>query len=228
MKVLIIIPAYNEEQNLDWVVKDIRANCPDYDYVIVNDCSTDGTVRLCRDRGYSYLDLYANLGFSGAVQTGYKYAQAHGYDIAVQFDGDGQHPASIVPAMVRLIESGQADYVLGSRFAEAKKPWSLRMLGSRLLSCVIWIRTGAHIGDPTSGLRAINCCYIEKMARNLNFVAEPDTLTRAILNKARVVEVQASMRDRQAGVSHFSSPINSIKYMVRIMLSILFFQGRSW
>jgi len=227
-KTLIIIPAYNEEKNLDRVVEDLRANCPGVDFIFINDCSTDGTAALCIARGYPYINLYVNLGFSGAVQTGYKYAEESGYEIAVQFDGDGQHPADRIAALVSEIENGSSDYVLGSRFITKNKTFSPRMLGSRLLSLAIWLRTGKHISDPTSGMRAVNRDLIKRMAGNLNFIAEPDTLTRALLIGSRVVEVQVDMRERSEGVSHFAHPLNSVKYMVRIILSILFFQGRSW
>ena len=99
MKKLEIIPAYNEEGNLENTIKDICENAPDFDYVIINDCSTDDTLDLCRRKGYSYLNLPVNLGIGGAVQTGYRYAYYRGYDIAVQFDGDGQHEASYLGTM---------------------------------------------------------------------------------------------------------------------------------
>jgi glycosyltransferase involved in cell wall biosynthesis len=228
IRTLIIIPAYNEELNLERVIGDIQRHCPEMDYLIVNDCSTDGTAGLCRDHGFHYIDLYANLGFSGAVQTGYLYAHMKGYNIAVQFDGDGQHSAKSLSALVGKIQQGEADYVIGSRFAERKKPFSMRMLGSRLLSTAIWVRTGHRVSDPTSGLRAVNSSVIEKLAQNLNFIAEPDTLTRALLSGIHVEEVQVDMQERLAGESHFANPINSAKYMVRILLSILFLQGRRW
>ena len=227
-KVLIIIPAFNEAENIDRVYREISENCSDVDIVIVNDCSTDDTVNVCRAGGYPYLDLYSNLGFSGAVQTGYRYAYENGYEIAVQFDGDGQHPAESILELVGLIEKDTADYVIGSRFVTRKKGFSFRMLGSRLISAAIRLRTGKKIKDPTSGMRAVRRSLIKKMAFNLNFIAEPDTLTRALLSGARVLEVQVEMKDRHSGISHFAHPLNSLKYMIRIIISILSFQGRDW
>ena len=107
MKKIIVIPAYNEEGNLEKTVRDIRENAPDFDYVIVNDCSTDNTLGMCREKGFSYLNLPVNLGIGGAVQTGYRYAYYHGYDLAVQFDGDGQHSAKFLAQMAKVLEELQ-------------------------------------------------------------------------------------------------------------------------
>ncbi len=228
MRAIIIIPAYNEELNLPGVLRDIQTYCPGIDYIIVNDGSTDGTVTLCEKERYHYINLTVNLGFSGAVQTGYKYAFEHGYDIAVQFDGDGQHPASFIPQMIGMIERGDADYILGSRFMEKKKPISIRMAGSYFISLLVYLRTGKMIKDPTSGMRAINKTVIKDMANKFNFIAEPDTLTRALLNGKKVREVRVEMRPRLHGASHFKNPLNGIEYMLRMTVSILLFQGRDW
>jgi len=118
MKKLVIIPAYNEEGNLERTIEDIKKNAPDFDYVIINDCSTDRTLDMCRKHGYSYLNLPVNLGIGGAVQTGYRYAYYRGYDVAVQFDGDGQHDASFLETMAKELEQSNSDMVIGSRFIE--------------------------------------------------------------------------------------------------------------
>jgi glycosyltransferase involved in cell wall biosynthesis len=228
MKAIIVIPAYNEELNLLDVVRDIRINCPGIDYVIVNDGSTDGTTALCEKEKLNYISLVSNLGFSGAVQTGYKYVLERGYGIAVQFDGDGQHPAAMIREMVEMIARGEADYVLGSRYLNKGKGFSFRRIGSHILSVLIWLRTGKLIFDPTSGMRAINRAVISDMARRFNFIAEPDTLTRALLNGRRVKEIQVEMRPRLHGESHFKNPLNGLQYMLRMTVSILLFQGRDW
>ncbi len=228
MKTLILIPAYNEELNLEKVVNGIKSSCPGFDYVIINDGSTDGTEALCKRNGFNFVTLATNLGFSGAVQTGYKFAVVHGYDVVAQIDGDGQHPVESIPDMVRLVAGGQCDYVLGSRFVSRKKPASMRMLGSRLIAGLIRIRTGKTVADPTSGMRVVRAEIAKKMAASLNFIAEPDTLTRVLLNGYKVREVQVQMRDREFGVSHFGNPFNSMKYMLRMAISILFYQGRTW
>lgn len=228
MKAIIIIPAYNEEENLVDVVAAISAHCVGIDYVIVNDGSTDGTAELCREKGFNIVNMISNLGFSGAVQTGYKYALEQSYDFAIQFDGDGQHPAESIKKMIEILAYDEADYVLGSRFLDIKKPLSWRMFGSSLLQIAVWLRTGKNIKDPTSGMRAVNQKVFRNMARSLNFIAEPDTLVRAILSGARIQEVQVTMKERINGESHFKNPLNSFKYMVRILASILVFQGRKW
>ena len=117
-KVLIIIPAYNEEENIEKVVDNLITNFPQYDYVIVNDGSTDRTKQVCQDKGYEVLNLPVNMGIGGAVQTGYRYARDNDYDIAVQIDGDGQHDVSFLEGMIRYMEGEQADCVIGSRFVE--------------------------------------------------------------------------------------------------------------
>ena len=118
MKKLVIIPAFNEEGNLEKTIEDIKTNAPDFDYIIVNDCSTDETLAMCRRYRYNYLNLPVNLGIGGAVQTGYRYAYYKGYDIAVQFDGDGQHDASYLETMAQELLESASDMVIGSRFIE--------------------------------------------------------------------------------------------------------------
>ena len=228
LKVIVIIPAFNEEKNLINVVDDLQKYCPEYDYIIINDGSVDNTKTLCKMNGYNCISLISNLGFSGAVQTGYKYAVRNGYDIAVQFDGDGQHSAEYIHKIVEFISAGKGDYIIGSRFVEKRKPVSFRMLGSVLLTLLIKLRTGKKIKDPTSGMRAVTSTIAKKMADNLNFIAEPDTVVQAILSRKKVLEVQVAMNERAHGESHFINPFNGIKYMVRIIISILFYQKVRW
>ena len=116
MKTLVIIPAYNEAPNIVHTVESLKAACPDVDYVVVNDCSGDDTAKICEEHGYTYLNLPINLGIGGGMQTGYRYAAENGYDIAIQMDGDGQHNAEYIPDLIALIEKGEADLVIGSRF----------------------------------------------------------------------------------------------------------------
>ena len=158
MKKLVIIPAFNEEGNLEKTIDDIKKNAPEFDYVIINDCSTDGTLEMCRRHGYSYLNLPVNLGIGGAVQTGYRYAYFHGYDIAVQFDGDGQHSAKYLEDMVKHMEETGSDMVIGSRFIEKEgfQSSALRRIGIKYFTVLIKILTGKTITDPTSGMRMIN------------------------------------------------------------------------
>ena len=118
MKTLLIIPAYNEQENIVRTLQDIKANAPGMDYVVINDCSKDNTRKILKEYGANFLDLPVNLGIGGGVQTGYRYALEHDYDIAVQFDGDGQHDARYLSSLIAPIISGEADAAIGSRFIE--------------------------------------------------------------------------------------------------------------
>lgn len=218
----MIIPAYNEEASLKSTVDSVIRKVPSADYLIVNDGSRDGTVDVCRENGYPFLDLPTNLGLAGAFQAGMKYAYRHGYDCAIQFDADGQHLPEYIAPMVDALSG--ADIVIGSRFASAKKPHSMRMLGSNLISLAIKMTTGQTIKDPTSGMRAFNKEMISVMANSLNCGPEPDTVSFLIKHaNAKVVEVPVEMADRTAGESYLN-PWRSVVYMVRMAVSILFIQ----
>ena len=163
MKTLIIIPAYNEEENIERVVNMLVTSYPQYDYVVVNDCSKDNTKYICEKNKYNLIDLPVNLGLAGAVQAGYKYAYYHNYDIAIQYDGDGQHRPEYLEDLVLGVKDG-ADIVIGSRFVNSKKPWNARMIGSRIITFVTKLTTGVEVKDPTSGMRAINNKLIKEFA----------------------------------------------------------------
>ena len=175
-KLLIVIPAYNEEASIVPVVEDLIEHYPQYDYVVVNDGSRDHTAALCRQHDFHMIDLPVNLGLAGAFQTGLRYAAENGYDCALQFDADGQHLPRYIAPMLELLESG-ADIVIGSRFVTVKKPKSLRMAGSYLISWAIRLTTGKAICDPTSGMRMFNRKMLEEFAANLNYAPEPDTIS---------------------------------------------------
>ena len=137
LKILIIIPAYNEEGNIMRVVDNLVNNYPQYDYVVVNDGSVDSTANICRECGYNLIDLPVNLGLSGCVQAGMIYAYEQGYDYAIQFDGDGQHRADYIQSLISKALTAEADVIIGSRFKSKRKPKSLRMLGSVLIQGAI-------------------------------------------------------------------------------------------
>lgn len=222
MKTILIIPAYNEEESLETTINSILDAKLNVDFLIVNDGSKDGTVRVCRDNKFPFLDLSTNLGLAGAFQAGMKYAYRHDYDCAIQFDADGQHLPEYIPALQEAVKNN--DIVIGSRFANEKKPRSIRMAGSNLISLAIRVTTGRKITDPTSGMRAFNKRMIEYLARGLNFGPEPDTVSYLIKRAdAKVVEVPVFMADRTAGESYFN-PWTSAAYMLRMMISILFIQ----
>lgn len=224
MKILIIIPAYNEELNIERVVDNLIENFPQYDYVVVNDGSKDGTAELCRKKGYHLLDLPINLGLSGAVQAGMRYADKMGYDAAVQLDGDGQHRPEYIGALLDVISSDEADIAIGSRFVTQKKPRSLRMLGSNWISFWIKATIGFRINDPTSGMRMFNKHIIKEFAYNINYGPEPDTISYLVKTGARVKEVQVYMDDRIAGESYLNMA-KSIRYMLLMSFSIVFIQA---
>lgn len=221
-KLLIVIPAYNEQDNIVRVVSELSNRYPQYDYVVVNDGSRDQTANLCREHGFRLIDLPVNLGLAGAFQTGLRYAAENGYDCALQFDADGQHKPEYIQPMLDELEEG-ADIVIGSRFLTVKKPKSLRMVGSYLISWAIRLTTGQAICDPTSGMRMFNRRMLEEFALNLNYGPEPDTISYLIKNGAVVKEIQVEMGERVAGSSYLTFT-RAAQYMFKMGLSILLIQ----
>ena len=187
-KLLIVIPAHNEEANIVQVVEELTRGYPQYDYVVVNDGSRDKTAALCRAHGYRLIDLPVNLGLAGAFQTGLRFAAEN-----------------------------------GCRFLTVKKPKTLRMLGSYIISWSIRLTTGRAICDPTSGMRMFNRAMVEEFAQNLNYGPEPDTISYLIKNGATVKEVQVEMGERLAGQSYLTF-WRSVQYMVKMSISILLIQ----
>ncbi len=221
-KLLIVIPAHNEEASIVPVVRDLIDNYPQYDYVVVNDGSRDKTAALCRQNGFNLIDLPVNLGLAGAFQTGLRYAAEHGYDCAMQMDADGQHKPEYIAEMLAALEDGN-DIVIGSRFLTVKKPKTLRMAGSYIISWSIRLTTGRAICDPTSGMRMFNRAMVQEFAENLNYGPEPDTISYLIKNGAKVREVQVKMGERTAGQSYLTF-WRSVQYMVKMSVSILLIQ----
>ena len=223
MKCLVIIPAYNEEENIVRVVENLKNNYPMYDYIVINDGSSDSTAKICRKNGYELGDLPVNLGLAGAFQTGLKYAYRNGYDYAIQFDADGQHRPEFIGPMLDKIQEGY-DIVIGSRFVTEKKPHSLRMLGSNLISMAMKLTTGRRVKDPTSGMRMFNKKMIAEFALNMNYGPEPDTVSYLLKQGATIAEVQVEMDERIAGESYLNLT-KSMMYMLRMLLSILLIQN---
>lgn len=222
MKTLLIIPAYNEEESLESTVDSVKSVLPEIDFLIVNDGSKDGTVQVCRNNRYPFLDFSTNLGLAGALQAGMKYAYRHNYDCAIQFDADGQHLPEYVLSLVEAIKTN--DIVIGSRFIDQKKPYSLRMFGNNLISFAIKVTTGKTIKDPTSGMRAFNKRMIKCLALGLNYGPEPDTVSFLIKRaNAKVAEVPVRMGERYAGESYLK-PWNAMMYMLHMVISIFFIQ----
>jgi glycosyltransferase involved in cell wall biosynthesis len=222
MKVLIFIPAYNEQYTIKRVVEDLRLHCPAFDYVVINDGSTDDTKKVCGKNDIPCITLPVNLGLDGVFQTGIRYALHKGYDIAMPFDGDGQHNAEYIKPMVEKMMEGY-DIVVGSRFLEGKKRGGLRVAGSGIISFFFKLTTGVPMTDPTSGMRMVNKKMIRALCDNLNLGPEPDTWAFLVRNGAKMTEVPVRMNDRQAGRSYFTFG-KSVAFMVRMSISILIIQ----
>ena len=222
-KVLLIIPAYNEEESLRSLIEEIKAVCPEVDYLVVNDCSSDDTERLLEELGANYISLPCNMGIGGAVQSGYRYAAQNGYDIAIQIDGDGQHDVRFVKDMVKLIEDKQADVVIGSRFIDKEgfQSSQARRIGIRILSVLIRLMCGAKVKDVTSGFRAVNRRFIELFAENYpDDYPEPEVIVTTKLYGAVIKELPVVMRERTTGKSSINLK-RSIYYMIKVSLAII-------
>lgn len=222
MKTLVVIPAYNEALNIKKTVHDLEVNAPEVDYVVVNDGSKDNTLEVLKKNDFNYIDGFCNLGLFGAVQTGFKLAIKENYDIVIQFDGDGQHSAKYIAPLVKEIEKGN-NIVIGSRFVDEKKPFTARMIGSRLIAGAIKLVTGKTITDPTSGFRAYDRDCILDYANEMNNPPEPDTLVYMLRKQRKIKEIQVQMSDREFGESYLNL-VNTIKYMSRMMVSIFLIQ----
>ena len=222
-KVLIVIPAYNEEENIEMVVRELEEGYPQFDYLVVNDGSRDRTAAICREHGFNLLDLPVNLGLAGCFQAGMKYAYYKGYEYAIQFDGDGQHRPEFIESMQKKMEEGY-EIVIGSRFVNGKKDWSMRMVGSRVIEVAIRLTTGVTVADPTSGMRMFNREMIREFALNLNYGPEPDTVSYLLKQGAKVAEVPVHIAERAGGESYLK-PMVAVRYMARMLLSILLIQN---
>lgn len=223
MKSLLIVPAYNEQETIGKTVEDILSNVCDVDYLVINDCSSDDTEKTLRMKHIPHVNLPVNLGIGGGVQTGYRYALEHGYDVAVQFDGDGQHDARYIKELIAPIERGEADVVIGSRFLtnEGFQSTVFRRLGINFLSSLIYMLCGIRVKDVTSGMRAVNRKMIEEFAENYaQDYPEPEAVLVSGLMNARVLEVPVQMRERQGGTSSINA-LRSVYYMVKVSAALV-------
>ncbi|SEQ36234.1 Glycosyltransferase involved in cell wall bisynthesis [Butyrivibrio fibrisolvens DSM 3071] len=223
MKCLLIVPAFNEGSNVEKVINTIKEKCPQADYLVVNDCSTDNTKEELGRIKASYISGCVNLGIGGAVQCGYKYALKNGYDIAIQVDGDGQHDVSYVAEMVRIIESGEADIVIGSRFIDKEgfQSSGARRTGIKFLSGLIFLMTGKHIKDVTSGFRAVNRKFIEVYADDYpDDYPEPEAIVMGLVNGGRIKEMPVMMQERIGGTSSINAK-RAVYYMIKVSLAVV-------
>jgi glycosyltransferase involved in cell wall biosynthesis len=221
-RILIIIPAYNEENSIRNVLDDINAHSLAADIVVINDGSTDATSAVAKASGAKVIDLPHNLGIGGAMQTGYKYAEQRGYDVVIQFDGDGQHRADQLETLFEPLLNNGADMVIGSRFIgeKAYKSKFSRLIGIKILSGAVSLLSGKRITDPTSGFRAANRRVVEFFSRYYpDDYPEPEAVV--LLKRAgfKIAEVPALMRERQAGSSSITA-FKSLYYMLKVLLAI--------
>jgi len=222
MKILIIIPAYNEALNIGSVLDDIRTAGILADLLVVDDGSSDATSAVARSKGATVLRLPFNMGIGAAVQTGYKYAERGRYDVAVQFDGDGQHRADELETVLLPLMRGEADVVIGSRFLKegCYDAEIYRYAGIKLLSWVISLCVCQRITDPTSGFRAINRDAIEFFAHYYpDDYPEPEAIVLLRKARFRTVEIPVFMRQRNIGNSSITL-LRGIYYMGKVLLAI--------
>jgi glycosyltransferase involved in cell wall biosynthesis len=221
-KILIIIPAYNEEECLPGVMQDLRNHGPDADILVVDDGSRDRTAAVARQAGVKVASLSYNLGIGGAMQTGFQYARNNGYDIAIQFDGDGQHMAAEINELLDLLRQGRADIVVGSRFLKRGeyRPPFFRKIGIWIFSTVLSAILDVPVTDTTSGFRAVNRRVIEFFARAYP-EDYPEVESLVLLHRAgmTIAEVPVRMRDRTGGRSSIT-PIRSAYYMIKVLLAV--------
>lgn len=223
MRLLAIVPAFNEAKNLTRVAEALRRSAPEADVCVVDDGSSDDTGAVASRLGLRVLRLPFNLGIGGAVQAGYHLARDAGYDLAVQFDGDGQHDAACLGALLAPLRAGSADLVVGSRFLGDGEFRStpVRRAGIRYLSWFLRLRCGARVTDPTSGFRAANRRAIELFARRYpSDYPEPESIALAHREGLRIEEVPARMTERAHGESSITW-LRSLYYLVKVSLALL-------
>lgn len=223
MKNLIIIPAFNEQECIKDTVEMIRRKAPDFDYVVINDHSIDNTLNILKQNQINYINLPANLGIGGAVQTGYLYAYENDYDTAVQVDADGQHDPKYLSMMLDTMKKENTDMIIGSRFIENKGFQSTfaRRIGITYFTKLIHMLTGTTITDPTSGLRMGNRKVIELFAKDYpRDYPEPESIVALLKRGMKIKEVPVMMRERQGGVSSINLK-KSVYYMVKVTMAIL-------
>lgn len=223
MRVLAVIPAFNEEDCIEATVRHLVATCPEVDYLVVNDGSKDRTEEICREQGINHVTLPVNTGLTSGFKCGMKYADRLGYDAVVQFDADGQHLPEYIPVMAEAMEREGAGIVIASRALAGCPPTGARGAGSKLISWLIKATTGATITDPTSGMRMYDRKLIEAFARGFDLSPEPDTVAMLARQGTKVIEIPAQMQERQGGTSYLDLP-NVVRYMLRTCFSILMFQ----
>lgn len=228
-KILLIIPAYNEQDNIlktyNTVINYNKKNKENYDVIVINDGSTDQTGKICDDNNIPVIHLIHNLGIGGAVQTGYKYAYENNYDIAIQYDGDGQHDVAYVKKIITPLLEEKADFVIGSRFVgktnDGFQSTFARRVGIRIVSFFIKLVTGKKVYDTTSGFRACNNDIIRQFSNSYpKEYPEPITTVELLKRGYRLSEIPVEMKERDGGTSSIHS-WKTVYYMINVIFSIL-------
>ncbi len=224
MKTIIIVPAYNEEKNIAAVIESLKKQNQEWDIIVINDCSDDNTGVIAESTGKALvINLPINLGIGGVVQLGFKYALRNNYDIALQFDGDGQHKASEIEKLLEPIKNGEADIVIGSRFCEKRdgyKSTASRRLGIKVFEIINSLLIKQKITDNTSGFRAYNKKTIEFLSNNYpSDYPEPETVVLLGRNDFKIKEIYTEMQERKAGKSSIFG-LKSFYYMIKVLLAI--------
>ena len=226
MKILVIIPAFNESAIIAKTVSEVREKAPKADVLVVNDGSTDETLAILQREGIEHLNLRSNLGIGGAVQSGYIYARENGYDYAIQIDGDGQHDPAYIMSIIEQMQKDGADIGIGSRFIDGKgfQSSGLRRFGIRFLSQLIHLTCGTRVLDVTSGFRVANRRMIELYARDYSDdYPEPEAIVAATAHDAKISEYPVVMRERKTGTSSISA-FKSVYYMIKVSLAIIMYK----
>lgn len=221
-RIILLIPAYNEAKSIVSTIEELYSDYPQYDIIIINDGSTDGTEEILREHGYPHLTLCSNLGIGGAVQTGYRYAAENSYDIAIQFDGDGQHDPAYIEDLIRPIIDCKADIAIGSRFIKRTgfQTTTMRRFGNRMIARIIRLCCGVKVTDSTSGFRAANRKAIELYARDYAYdYPEPEAIVTASLLGLRICDCPVDMKSRSEGKTSINFT-RSFYYMIKVSIAL--------
>ncbi|OKP93311.1 glycosyltransferase family 2 protein [Paenibacillus sp. P46E] len=223
MRILGIIPCFNEEDNIEKLIKELAEYSDLLDFIIINDHSSDLTEMICERNKVGIINLPCNLGIGGAVQTGYIYANKHDYDIAIQIDGDGQHDPKFIKNLIEPLIHGESDFVIGSRFIKKEGFQSsfTRRMGIVYFAGLLSLLTKQKVSDPTSGFRACNKKIIKLFSNNYpTDYPEPESIMALSRNGFKITEIPVQMRERIGGVSSIKA-LKSVYYMIKVTIAII-------
>jgi len=229
-KLLFVIPAYNEEKNIEKVIYDLKENVDYADILIINDCSKDNTEKIIKESNIDYINMPFNVGYSCAVQTGLKYAYENNYDYVIQFDADGQHIAKEAEKLYTHMKKNNCDIVIGSRYLKNKNvKYSIcRKLGTKIFSCLIKLFCKKSITDPLSGFQCLNRNVIKEYSKFCGYPEYPDAnlIIEMLYKGYKIEEIPVKMKQRKAGKSMHFGIIKPVKYMAKMIYITLFIMIR--